>query len=131
MDKLKYIILIILIYIIYRIVYNSCLSDSYLKIIYEGLIYTPSTVNNQPPSVINIPPSISPSNYQKDVYIPVSGPVTGSVTGSVTGTPSRPKIQMTITTSAGKKKTVTCVGDCVNCVVTSITNTGCTVSEMS
>jgi len=127
MDKLKYIILLILIYIIYRIVYNSCLSDSYLKIIYEGLLYTPSTVNNQPPSVINIPPSVSPSNYQKDVYIPVTGPVTGQDTGTL----SRPKIQMTITTSAGKKKTVTCVGDCVNCVVTSITNTGCTVSEMS
>jgi hypothetical protein len=123
MDKLKYIILLILIYIIYRIVYNSCLSTSYLKIIYEGLLYTPSIVNNQPPSVINIQPSVSPSNYQKNVYIPVTGPDTGTTSGQ--------KIQMTITTSTGKKKTVTCVGDCVNCVVTSITNTGCTVSEMS
>jgi len=117
MDRFKYLGILIIIYIIYRLIYNifyNNYSETYtqftdnLKILYETLIGTSETTGS-----ISFTPSLSSS--------------IGSYS-SLLNTPSR-SINLAVTSSNGQVTTIPCTGSCINCVVNSITSTGCIVVE--
>ena len=62
---------------------------------------------------------------EKSIYIPIL------LDSNITPSSTKRTINMTITTPSGKRKTIECVGDCINCVITSISKNGCIVSEIT
>jgi hypothetical protein len=117
MNRFKYLGILIIVYIIYRLIYNlfyNNYSETYtqitdnLKILYETLIATSETTGS-----ISFTPSLSNS--------------IGSY-NSLLITPSR-SINLAVTSSNGQITILPCTGSCINCVVNSITSTGCSVVE--
>jgi len=125
MDKLKYFTIAIIIYIIFRIIYNlgnKNESETYnqitdnLKIIYENLlgVSAPSpTIISSSSGQIPFSPSLSKMISSYKTYL---------------NSPSR-TINIAVTLPSGVVTTVPCIGNCTNCVVTSLTPSGCYVSE--
>ena len=119
MKELKYLVLITLIYIIFRIFYNTFNknpSETYtqitnnIKILYENLIRTPSTSSIKTPSLT---PSLT--NIIKSYKAHLNSP-------------SR-TINVAITLPSGIVTTIPCTGNCVNCVISTLTPSGCSVKE--
>jgi hypothetical protein len=123
MKELKYLVLITLIYIIFRIFYNTFNknpSETYtqitnnIKILYENLIRTPSTSSIKTPSLsTNLTPSLSNVIKSYKAYL---------------NSPSR-TIDVAITLPSGIVTTIPCKGNCVNCVIDRLTPSGCSVKE--
>ena len=119
MNKTKYIVIFVLIYIIYRMIYgifNKNESETYvqitnnLKILYENL--TGNSSSNS-----SIPVFKSPS---------LSKLIT-SYTANL-NSPSR-TINLAVTLPSGVVTTLPCIGNCINCVVSRLTPSGCFVTE--
>jgi len=110
-NKLKYIVVFGLVYIIFRFVKSFFIKDSsetYIQYIYEYLNGSPSSTTEPEPE-IEISTALS-------AYI------------ANLNSPSR-TINIAVTLPSGAITTVPCTGSCTNCVVTSLTPSGCFVSE--
>jgi len=137
MDKLKYLVIIFIIYLIYEVTYSFfSYNESFIDIsanlqkIYENLTGTSS------PSLSPIP--ISSSNPSSS---PASSPISNSTftpsllppilnlntLPSLLLSPSR-TININIGTGSGNI-TIPCSGICNNCVISSLTPSGCYVTE--
>jgi hypothetical protein len=125
MNNLKYIGVFITIYIIFRLIYiilnKNHQSETYIeshsnftkniKILYENLLGTSNPSNSNNMLINNLNKKDLLKSYQ-----------------SYLNSPSK-TINIAITSSSGAITTIPCIGNCINCVVTSLTPSGCYVSE--
>ena len=117
MDKLKYILIFVIIYIIYRIFFTK----------YENLTNSPT------PTPVTIPVSTNVNSFTPTATLTVissagsNNLIPINTIPNLLADPTR-TISIVVGTASGNI-TIPCTGTCNNCVISSITPTSCSVIE--
>jgi hypothetical protein len=104
MDKIKYIVIIFLIYLVITNIYTF--NKQYF------------TTTSKAPSQINLSPSIAPSIAPSN-----------TIASALLKLKTAPKLTSLVIQTSSGSETVQCMGSCNKCVLSSWTPSGCTVTE--
>ena len=111
MDKIKYIVVAFLIYLIITNIYTF--NKQYFTS--PSNTITPSQINLTP-SLSNLTPSFAPSN---------------TIASALVKLKTAPKLTTLVIQTSSGLETVECVGNCNKCVLSGWTPSGCVVKEAS
>jgi hypothetical protein len=108
MDKIKYIVIIILIYLVITNIYT------FNKQYFTTPSLAPSQINLSPSLAPSLAPSIVPSN---------------TIASALLKLKTAPKLTSLVIQTSSGSETVQCMGSCNKCVLSAWTPSGCTVTE--
>ena len=117
MDKLKYILIFVIIYIIYRVFFSK----------YENLTNSPTPTPETPPPIIANVNSFTPTPTTATTSAGLNNLIPINSIPNLLADPTR-TISIVVGTESGNI-TIPCTGRCNNCVINSVTPTSCSVIE--
>jgi hypothetical protein len=134
MDKLKYLAIIVIIYLICRVIYSFFYySESFIDIsanlqkLYENLTGTSSPSSTTGSSISGSTTTSGSTTFTPTPTIKPPPILTLSTLPGLLISPSR-TININVGTGSGNV-TIPCIGTCNNCVISSLTPSGCYVTE--